>query len=300
MSARPEVKHFLHEPTSTFSYVVWDPETKQAAVIDSVLDYTENNGLTATDSADEMIAFIRDQGLTAQWVLETHAHADHLAAGAYIRDQLGGTTGIGAGIRLVQSHFREVYNLERGFLPDGSQFDHLFEDDETFRVGNIEAKAIPTPGHTSDSLTYVIGDAAFCGDTLFMPDGGTARCDFPGGSAPTLYRSIMRLYELPDETRLFVLHDYRPNGREYRNETTIGDERQGNIHVRDGVSEQEFVELREARDRTLDLPRLIIPSVQVNIRAGQLPPAEGNDAAYIKVPLNRPDYFSQSYGGGDA
>ncbi|MQM38145.1 Beta-lactamase hydrolase-like protein [wastewater metagenome] len=300
MSARPEVRQFLHEPTSTFSYVVWDPQTRRAAVIDSVLDYAENAGRTGTDSADGIIEFVRREGLEVEWVLETHAHADHLAAGAHIRDRLGGTTGIGEGIRTVQRHFRDVYNLERGFLPDGSQFDHLFADYETFHVGHIEARAIPTPGHTSDSLTYVIGDAAFCGDTLFMPDGGTARCDFPGGSASVLYHSIMRLYELPDETRLFVLHDYRPNGREYRNETTIGEQRGGNIHVRDGVTEAEFVERREGRDRTLDLPRLIIPAVQVNIRAGRLPPAEDNGVAYVKIPIDRPGDFSQSYSGESA
>lgn len=290
----PNVQSFLHEPTSTFSYVVWDPDTRRAAVIDAVLDYDDSSGCTSTESADRLVDFVQENDLTTDWVLETHAHADHLAAGDHVRRRLGGRTGIGEGIRTVQAHFKRVYNLERGFLADGAQFEHLFEDGEHFRVGNIESYTIPTPGHTSDSLTYVIGDAAFVGDSLFMPDGGTARCDFPGGSAATLYRSIRRLFELPEATRVFVLHDYRPGGREYRNETTIGEQRRTNIHVHDGVSEAEFVALRTARDRTLGMPKLIIPAVQVNIRAGQLPPAEDNGTRYIKVPLNALQSFSQS------
>lgn len=293
MRHRPNVQPFLHEPTSTFSYVAWDPRTREAAVIDSVLDYEESSGQTSTATADRMIDYIRGERLTVSWVLETHAHADHLAAGAHIKRELGGRTGIGVGIRAVQTHFKQVYNLERGFLPDGSQFEHLFDDHEPFRVGELEARAIPTPGHTSDSLTYLIGDAAFVGDTLFMPDGGTARCDFPGGSAGTLYRSIQRLFELRDETRVFVLHDYCPDGREYRYETTIGEQRRHNIHVHEEISEAEFVEMRNERDRTLGLPNLIIPSVQINIRGGQLPPAEENGVRYIKVPLNSTRGFSQ-------
>jgi len=294
MAAKPEVRSFFHPPTSTFSYVVWDPATRAAAVIDSVLDYEPESGRTSPRYADEIIRFVRDNDLTIEWLLETHAHADHLAGGGYLRDALGGATGIGAGIRAVQEHFREVYNLERGFLPDGSQFDHLFVDGETFRVGNLEARAITTPGHTPDHLTYLIGDAAFVGDTLFMPDGGTARCDFPGGDAQTLYRSIGRILALPDETRLFVLHDYRPGGREYRNETTVGEQKRGNIHVGEGHPEAEFVKMRAERDATLGLPRLIIPSVQVNIRAGRLPPAEDNGTRYVKVPLDRARGFSRS------
>jgi len=294
MSAKPIVQSFIHEPTSTFSYVVWDPDTLKAAVVDSVLDYAENAGRVSTESADRIVDFVRSQDLSVEWVLETHAHADHLAGGGYVRDRLGGTLAIGVGIKQVQAHFKSVYNVERGFLADGSQFDHLFEDGETFKVGGIEARTVPTPGHTSDSLSYVIGDAVFVGDTLFMPDGGTARCDFPGGSARTLYQSIRRLYNLPDDTRMFVLHDYRPGGREYRNETSVGEQRRHNIHVRDDVTEEQFVEVREGRDRTLDLPRLIIPSVQVNMRAGGIPPTEDNGVSYIKVPVNRQGDFTQN------
>lgn len=293
MKQRLQVRSFLHEPTSTFSYVAWDTETRQAAVIDSVLDYDAVSGRIFTATADKLIEFVREQGLEVQWVLETHAHADHLAAGAHVQRQLGGTTGVGAGIRLVQKHFREVYNFERGFQADGRPFEHLFEDYEAFRVGGIEARALPTPGHTSDHLTYQIGDALFVGDTLFMPDGGTARCDFPGGSAEVLYQSIQRLFELPDETRLFVLHDYRPGGREYRHETTVGEQRRDNIHVGAGRPEAEFVKLRTERDATLGLPTLIIPSVQINIRAGHTPPPEENGHRYVKVPLNHTQGFSQ-------
>ncbi|HKJ95167.1 MAG TPA: MBL fold metallo-hydrolase [Gammaproteobacteria bacterium] len=294
MANRPEVRAFHHEPTSTFSYVVWDPQTRHAAIIDSVLDYSAESGETGTESAAEIVRFVREKDLTVEWILETHAHADHLSAGAYLRRIVGGRTGIGEGIRVVQRHFREVYNLDRGFQADGTPFEHLFADFETFRVGGIEARAIPTPGHTSDHLTYHIGDALFVGDTLFMPDGGTARCDFPGGSAQTLYRSIQRLFELPNETRLFVLHDYRPGGRESRFETTVGEQRRDNIHVGNGRAEQDFVRLRTERDATLGLPTLIIPSVQVNVRGGELPPPEDNGTSYLKVPLNRANGFSQT------
>jgi len=292
MSQSPRIRLFLHPDTSTFSHLVWDPDTREAAVIDSVLHYQATSGRTSTHYADRIIECLRDEGLRLQWVLETHAHADHVTAGAYIKRTLGGTTGIGAGIRAVQSHFRDVYNLERGFLPDGSQFDHLFEDGETFRVGGIEARAIATPGHTPDHLTYLIGDALFVGDSLFMPDGGTARCDFPGGDAARLYQSIHRLFELPDETRLFVLHDYGPGGREPRNETTIGEEKRDNIHVGGNCTEEEFVNLRTKRDATLGLPDLIIPSVQINIRAGVLPPEETNGVRYVKIPLDHAQAFS--------
>lgn len=292
MTDRPEVRAFLHDPTSTFSYVVWDTQTRRAAIIDPVLDYAADSGCTSTETVDELIRFVRDQGLTVDWVLETHAHADHLSAGAYVRRTLGGRIGIGVGIRTVQKHFKEVYNLERGLLADGSSFEHLFADNETFEIGNLVARAMPTPGHTPDHLTYCIGDAAFVGDTLFMPDGGTARCDFPGGSAETLYESIQRLFGLPDNTRMFVLHDYRPGGREYRWETTVGEQKTNNIHVGNNRSEAAFVKLRTERDATLGLPTLIIPSVQVNIRAGELPPSEDNGQRYLKIPLNRLDAFS--------
>jgi len=292
MTQQPKVESFLHPATSTFSYVVWDPATGKAAVLDSVLHYEAESGRTSTHYVDQIVQFVRAHNLDTQWVLETHVHADHVAGGARIKQALGGTTGIGAGICTVQRHFREVYGLERGFLPDGSQFEHLFADGETFAIGTIEARVIATPGHTPDHVTYLIGDAAFVGDSLFMPDCGTARCDFPGGDAVTLYRSIQRLFELPDATRVFVLHDYGPGGRERRNETTIGAERRDNIHVGGGRSEAEFVKLREARDKTLDIPRLIIPAIQVNIRAGELPPADSNGVRYLKIPLDQSRSFS--------
>ncbi|HET8701570.1 MAG TPA: MBL fold metallo-hydrolase [Nitrococcus sp.] len=294
MMSRPNVQSFLHEPSATFSYVVWDPQTRQVAVIDAVLDFDESSAQTSTASANRIIEFIRGQGLTVTWLLETHAHADHLAGCAYLKQEIGGRRGIGEGIRAVQAHFREVFNLEQDFRPDGSQFEHLFTDQEPLQLGAIEGRAMATPGHTSDSFSYRIGDAVFVGDTIFMPDGGTARCDFPGGSASILYRSIQRLYALPPETRVFVLHDYYPpDGREHRCETTIGEQRRSNIHVRDGVPEAEFVKLRTERDRTLALPRLIIPAVQINIRGGELPPAEANGLRYIKIPLNSAGGFSQ-------
>ena len=287
MTRKPEVERFLHPATSTFSYVIWDPETRKAAVLDSVLHYEAESGRTSTHYVDQIVQFVRANQLQTQWVLETHVHADHVAGGAHIRHAVGGTTGIGAGVRTVQRHFREVYGLERGFLADGSQFNRLFEDGETFRIGSIDARVIATPGHTPDHLTYLIGDAAFVGDTLFMPDGGTARCDFPGGDAHRLYQSIQRLFKLPDSTRVFLCHDYKTPGRdEYCNETTIAEQRQNNIHVREGITAEEFVAMRTARDATLDMPTLILPSVQVNMRAGELPPAEDNGVRYLKIPLN--------------
>lgn len=292
MSKTPHVKAFLHPDTSTFSYVVWDPETRHAAVIDSVLHYEASSGRTSTHYIDQIVAFVREHDLHTEWVLETHAHADHVAGGAYVKRALGGRTGVGAGIRSVQKHFRDVYGLERGFVPDGSQFDHLFEDGETYRIGNIEARVIATPGHTSDHLTHLIGDVAFVGDTLFMPDGGTARCDFPGGDAAALYGSIQRLFELPDATRVFVLHDYGPGGRERINETTIGTEKRDNIHVGGGRPEAEFVQLRTERDKTLGMPTLVIPAIQINIRGGELPPEDGNGRRYLKIPLDRAQGFS--------
>lgn len=296
MTRAPQIRSFFHPDTSTFSYVVWDPQTRRAAVIDSVLHYEAASGRTSRHYAGRIVEFVREEGLKTQWVLETHAHADHVAGGAYVKSKLGGTSGIGVDIRQVQAHFKGVYNLERDFMTDGSQFDHLFEDGETFEVGGIEARVIATPGHTPDHLTYLIGDAAFVGDTLFMPDGGTARCDFPGGDAGTLYDSIQGLFALPEETRLFVLHDYAPGGREYRNETTVGEQKRGNIHIGAGKTRDEFVHLRNERDRTLGLPRLIIPAVQINIRAGTLPPVENNGLRYVKIPLDHAQGFSTTIG----
>jgi len=283
----PKVQMFFHEPTSTFSYVVWDPETSRGAVIDPVLDYDAAAGARATDSAAKIVSFVRDQGIHIDWVLETHAHADHLSAAPFVKSELGGRLCIGEGIRAVQARFKKMFNLGDEFQPDGGQFEHLFADEETFKIGGIEARAIPTPGHTSDSLTYHIGDAAFVGDSLFMPDAGTARCDFPGGDAHVLWRSTRRLFELPDETRLFMCHDYAPGGREVRNETTVGEQKRDNIHVGEDHSEEEFVRLRTERDATLGMPKLILPSVQVNIRAGEAPPPEDNGVSYLKIPLGQ-------------
>ncbi len=283
----PIVQSFFHEPTSTFSYVVRDPESGRGAVIDPVLDYDAASGRRSTDSAEEIVSFVRGRGIEIDWVLETHAHADHLSAAPFVKSQLGGRIGIGEGIRSVQDRFKRIYNLGGELETDGRQFDHLFADDETFLVGGIEARAIPTPGHTSDSLTYLVGDAGFVGDSLFMPDSGTARCDFPGGDARTLWRSTRRLFELPDETRLFMCHDYAPGGREVRNETTVGEQKRDNIHVGEGRTEEDFVRLRTERDATLGMPTLILPSVQVNIRAGEAPPPEGNGVSYLKIPLDQ-------------
>ncbi len=286
-SAKPDVHAFFDEETFTVSYIVIDPETKKAALIDSVLDYAPNSGRTATKSADELIGFVRDNGLEIEWMLETHAHADHLSAAPYLHQTLGGTLAIGAHIATVQETFGALFNAEPAFKHDGSQFDHLFEDGETFKVGSIDAYAMHTPGHTPACMTYVIGDAAFVGDTLFMPDYGTARCDFPGGDAATLFRSIRRIFALPDETRLFMCHDYKAPGRdEYRWDTTVAEERAKNIHVHAGVTEDEFVAMRTTRDATLDMPRLILPSVQVNMRAGEMPPPEENGQRYLKIPLD--------------
>ena len=283
----PDVKAFFDEETFTVSYVVTDPETRHAAIVDSVLDYAYNSGRTSTKSADEVIAYVKAQGLSVDWLLETHAHADHLSAAPYLKEQLGGTIGIGSHIKRVQTVFGQVFNAEPEFCRDGSQFDHLFEDGETFKIGNLEGRAMHTPGHTPACMTYVIGDSGFVGDTLFMPDYGTARCDFPGGDARVLYQSIQKIFALPGETRLFMCHDYKAPGRDdYRWETTVAEERENNIHVGHGKSEDEFVEMRTTRDATLDMPRLILPSVQVNMRAGHMPPAEDNGVTYLKIPLN--------------
>ncbi len=285
-AARPEVRPFLHKPTGTWSYVVADPKTRHAAVIDPVLDFDMKSGRTWTESADAVIAFVSERGLTVDWILETHAHADHLSSAPYVQAAVGGKIAIGAGIRAVQRTFRDVFNLGSDFAIDGRQFDRLFADDEEFTIGSLAARAIPTPGHTSDSLSYLVGDAVFVGDSIFMPDSGTARCDFPGGDAKLLFASIQRLYALPPGTRVFVCHDYGPGGREISCETTIAAERAGNIHVREGTTEQQFVELRTKRDAGLDVPNLLYPSVQVNIRAGRPPPAESNGRRYLKMPLS--------------
>lgn len=282
----PEIAAFHHADTGTWSYVVADPAQRAAAIIDPVLDFDPTSGRTSCTSAEALVARVRERGWRLDWILETHAHADHLTAAPAVRAALGGQVAIGSGIRSVQAHFARVFNLGPEFARDGSQFDHLFEGDARFRVGSIEAQAIPVPGHTADSLAYLIGDALFTGDSLFMPDAGTARCDFPGGDAATLFRSIQRLYQLPATTRVFVCHDYGPGGREPRCETTIGDQRAHNIHVRADSSEHDFVRVREARDATLALPTLILPSLQVNLRAGAMPPAEDNGVSYLKLPID--------------
>ncbi|GAB4193320.1 MAG: MBL fold metallo-hydrolase [Wenzhouxiangellaceae bacterium] len=284
---KPEVTGFFDEATFTISYVVADPDTKRCAVIDSLLDYDQASGRTKTTSADKLIDFVRQNGLTCEWIIDTHVHADHLTAVPYIRKQLGGKTAIGDKIPVVQRVFGQIFNEGQSFHTDGSQFDHLFADGETYHIGNIEAKAIHTPGHTPACMTHVIGDAMFVGDTIFMPDFGTARCDFPGGDAGTLYDSIQKLFEYPDDTRMFLCHDYKAPGRdEYVWETTIGEQKRSNIHVKNGTSRDEFIKMRTQRDATLAMPKLILPSVQVNMRAGEMPPPEDNGIRYMKVPIN--------------
>ncbi len=285
MAGHPLVEGFFDEATNTVSYVVSDPATTACAIVDSVLDYDLAAGYTNTASADQLIAHVREHDLKLDWVLETHVHADHLSAAPYIQEKLGGKLGIGEKITVVQDTFGKIFNAGTEFQRDGSQFDHLFKDGDKFTIGSIEAKAIHTPGHTPACMTYVIGDAAFIGDTLFMPDYGTARTDFPGGDARRLYRSIRRLLGFPPETRLFLCHDYKAPGRDdYRWETTVGEERL-NVHLADGVTEDAFVRMREARDATLSTPKLLLPSIQVNIRAGRLPPAEENGVSYLRIPV---------------
>lgn len=283
----PLVQHFFDEPTNTYSYVVQDPDSKHCAIIDSVLDFDYAAGRTDTASAEAILAFIKEQQLTVDWILETHVHADHLSAAPYLQEKTSARLGIGEHIKTVQDTFGKAFNAGTDFARDGSQFDRLFTDDDTFSIGALEARVLHTPGHTPACLTYVIGDAAFVGDTLFMPDYGTARCDFPGGDARTLYRSIQRIFALPEETRIFLCHDYKaPDRDEYAFETTVGEEKRNNVHVGGKTTEDEFVKMRTERDATLDMPRLILPSVQVNMRAGQMPPAEDNGQQYLKVPLN--------------
>ncbi|MEK7881408.1 MBL fold metallo-hydrolase [Methyloversatilis sp. NSM2] len=281
-----QIESFFDEATNTVSYIVFDRSTHACAVVDSVLDYDPKSGRTSTASADRIIARVRELGARLEWILETHVHADHLSAAPWIKQQLGGRLGIGEHIVTVQQVFGTLFNAGTEFERDGSQFDHVFRDGETFTIGSLQAHALHTPGHTPACMSYLIEDAAFVGDTLFMPDYGTARCDFPGGDARTLYRSIRTLLALPPETRLFMCHDYMPDGRAPCWETTVADERAHNIHVHDGISEEDFVAMRTARDATLDMPVLILPSVQVNMRAGHLPPPEDNGTRYLKIPLD--------------
>ncbi|WP_427963372.1 MBL fold metallo-hydrolase [Altererythrobacter sp.] len=284
---QPEVKGFFDEHTFTVSYVVHDPASKQAAVIDSVLDYDPASGRTSYSSADKITDYVKANRLDVTWLLETHAHADHISAAPYLQEKLGGRIAIGENIKAVQDVFGNLFNVGSEFRRDGSDFDVLFSDGATFRIGALPVTVLHVPGHTPACIAYVVGDAAFVGDTMFMPDYGTARADFPGGDARQLYQSIQRILSLPDKTRLFMCHDYLPDGRaEYVWETTVAAEREGNIHAHDGVSEDEFVEMREARDATLEMPRLILPSVQVNMRAGHLPPPEDNGVVYLKMPVN--------------
>jgi len=286
MTSSPQVEAFFDEPTNTFSYIVRDPGSDACAIVDSVLDLDYAAGRICYDSADRLIDRVREQGLWLEWLLETHVHADHLSAAPYLQQALGGKIGIGEQITVVQETFGKVFNEGTEFRRDGSQFDRLYHDGDSFRIGTMECRVMHTPGHTPACLTYVIGDAAFVGDTLFMPDGGTARADFPGGDARMLYRSIRRVLDLPPETRLFMCHDYGPSGRDIRNETTVAEQRAHNIHVHDGVTEDEFVAMREARDATLGMPRLIIPSLQVNMKAGALPEPDEKGKRHLKVPLN--------------
>jgi glyoxylase-like metal-dependent hydrolase (beta-lactamase superfamily II) len=283
---KPEVKSFFDPATFTVTHVVREPGGKHCAIVDPVRDFDPKSGRTSTKSADAVIAYVEKEGLTVDWILETHAHADHLTAAPYLKEKLGGKIAIGEHIKTVQTVFAGVFHTGPEFASDGSQFDHLFADGDTFKIGALEGRVMHTPGHTPACITYVIGDAAFVGDTLFMPDYGTARCDFPGGDAKTLYASINKVLALPPATRLFMCHDYMPNGREVQWETTVADEKARNIHVHDGVSEGEFVKMRTDRDKTLDMPVLILPSVQVNMRAGNLPPKEDNGVSYLKLPVD--------------
>lgn len=280
------IRAFFDEATWTVSYVVYDQPGGHCALVDPVLNYDAKSGRTSTRSADEMLAFVASERLTVQWILETHAHADHLSAAHYLRSRAGGLIAVGAAITQVQGVFKALFHLEAEFATDGSQFDHLFHDGDTFSIGTLQAKALAVPGHTPACMAYQVADAVFVGDTLFMPDVGTARCDFPGGNAHTLYQSVRKLLSLPGETRLYMCHDYPPAGRQPQWQSTVAEQRAHNIHVHDGVSEADFVALRTLRDASLEMPALILPSVQVNIRAGQLPPPEANGVSYLKIPLN--------------
>lgn len=286
-TANVHIEMFFDKDSSTFSYVVADKHSRLAAVIDPVLDYDAASGTVSTTGADNILAYLAQQQLTLQWVLETHAHADHLSAADYLKRKTGAPVAIGEGIKKVQQTFKLVFNLgDDELTAKGDYFDKLFCDNEQFSIGGLKAQVINTPGHTNDSVSYLIGGNLFVGDSLFMPDSGTARCDFPGGDAHILFRSIQRIYQLPDDTQIFMCHDYQPNGRELRYQTSVAEQKAGNIHVKADTPEQEFVQKREARDKTLSVPRLIYPSVQVNIRGGQLPKAQVNGVSYIKIPLH--------------
>jgi glyoxylase-like metal-dependent hydrolase (beta-lactamase superfamily II) len=284
---KPGVKSFFDKETNTVTYVLMEPSGKACAIIDPVLDFDPASGRTSTGSADEVLGFIKENGLEVAWILETHAHADHLSAAAYLKSVTAAKTGTGRHITEVQAVFKDIYKLGDDFIPDGRQFDHLFDDSDVFQVGSLEVRVMHTPGHTPSCSTFVAGDAAFVGDTLFMPDYGTARTDFPGGDAAVLYRSIRRILALPAETRIFLCHDYKAPGRdEYIWETTVARQRAANIHIHDGVSEQNFVEFRNRRDAELNMPKLILPSIQVNIRAGEMPPADDSGVVFLKIPVN--------------
>ena len=283
---KPTVRHFHYPPTGSLAYVVSDPETRRAAVIDPVLGFSIVSGRTDTACAQEIVDYVRAESLAVDWILETHAHADHLTAAPFIQNEIGGRIGIGRGICAVQSHFAGIFNLGAPFEADGRQFDQLFADGEVIRIGNLECRVIATPGHTSDSTTLLIGDAAFVGDTLFMPDLGSARCDFPGGNAGQLFDSIQKLYALPDDTRLYMCHDYPPQGRQLRAAVTVAEQKAKNVHLKEGTARDDFIAMREKRDATLSLPALILPALQVNIRAGHLPTAENNGVSYLKIPLD--------------
>jgi glyoxylase-like metal-dependent hydrolase (beta-lactamase superfamily II) len=286
ISNTPQVHGIFDPATWTVTYVVFAKEGGACAIIDSVLDYDPKSGRTRTTSADKVIAFVKEKNLKVEWILETHAHADHVTAAPYLKEKLGGVTAIGDHIQQVQKVFQGVFNLESSFKTDGSQFGHLLKEDEEFKIGELTAKTLFVPGHTPACVAYQIGDAVFVGDTMFMPDVGTARCDFPGGDAKVLYQSVRKLLSLPNETRLFMCHDYPPTDRAICFETTVAEQREKNIHVHDGVTEAEFVAMRSKRDATLEMPVLILPSVQVNIRAGEMPPAEANGVVYLKIPMN--------------
>jgi len=285
MNTTPDVQAFFDEATNTISYIVKDPDSRSCAVVDSVMDFDYASGRISFEGADAIVASIREQGLTLEWIIETHVHADHLSAAPYIQEKLGGRIGIGANILEVQDTFGKVFNEGTEFQRDGSQFDALFNDGDTYAIGGMTAFAMHTPGHTPACMVHVIGDAAFVGDTLFMPDGGSARADFPGGDAGTLYDSIQKVLALPDDMRLFMCHDYGPNGREIRWETTVGDEKANNIHVGGGISREDFVRFRTERDAQLDVPRLILPSLQINMRAGAIP-KDDNGRPMLKLPVN--------------
>lgn len=282
----PSVQHFYHQPTGTLSYVVSDPATSMAAVVDPVLGFSVVSGRTDQAPARAIIEYLRSNDLSLEWVLETHAHADHLSAAQTIKAHLGGKVAIGSGIRSVQETFGDIFNLKAPFAADGRQFDRLFADGDLFTIGSIECKVLDTPGHTSDSVTYLAGDCAFVGDSLFMPDFGTARCDFPGGDASLLYDSIQKLFALPPQTKLYMCHDYPPEGRSVRYTVTVAEQKGANVHMKDGTTKAEFVAMREKRDATLSLPALILPAIQINIRAGHLPEAEDNEVSYLKIPLD--------------